>query len=504
MKAVFLCNPILDLVVEAENEFLSKHNLKSGGYAEFDAELHGDIYNEVQKLDHQRIPGGCGLNSARACAALLSGARSSGNGDQSGIQDQSKKENEVGFIGCLGGEREKTTADALGNVMIKIASDLGVDGRFDFSSEANTAVCAVVVEKESRERTLCTYLGASQKLSEKHVIETCQDVIKDTPFVCVTGFAVTANAAAMKQVCHQVGSSPRQNLIITLSAPFVITAYCEELLDWIAHAQIVVGNEHEWAQFAMTALPKLGLTIPQLPQLPSVDSTSTSTDTSTDGISELERAADDEAFLVATLKAIAEHTQHYAGAAQQTRAFICSRGGEPVLLATPPSPDTATLTATSTTSTTCTTTSTDMSSAEGRIFTLPGGIKGWKETGASVTAVPVRSVPKELIVDTNGCGDAFLGALVASLVQQTCPVPAPVPSSASATSNLEESKKAEEGGDATTDSSRALASAKPSSKITKDGLIKALHLATLAGSLTLMKHGCQFDFSPLLEGASNP
>ncbi len=94
-----------------------------------------------------------------------------------------------------------------------------------------------------KERALCAYLGASCKYSSDHLNENI-DKVHSASMVYATGFFITSNAAALRQVAALCANNDKP-FGFNLSACFVIQFYWEDVKYAIEHADFVFCNEDE-------------------------------------------------------------------------------------------------------------------------------------------------------------------------------------------------------------------------------------------------------------------
>ncbi|EZG73072.1 adenosine kinase [Gregarina niphandrodes] len=353
--AIF-CNPILDLIKgECSDDWYQSYNLSKDGYQMYDADKNNDLFDTlINDPCVIRLPGGSGQNTARMLAACLKG------------------ESEVAFVGCVGGRKTASgpELDPYASVMKETAESIpGLRCYYDVSAEEPTGTCAVSIAKENR--SLCTRLGATAKLGKQYV-ESLESVWRTAQVVCVTGFFVTADGPSMRRVASTAHEAGR-TLVLTLSAPFIVDMFTADVKFCAKLANILIGNESEWEAFRNANACK---TVQ--------DAMTCWTLSNQDTTTEFGPKRDE----VLTTGSDVDHppTEHPVSALPASglpdtqspspalRLAVCTRGDQDtwVTLLTQDGPVSAT-------------------------FPVP---------------------PVSDIVDTNGCGDAFLGGLIAVLVQK--------------------------------------------------------------------------------------
>lgn len=118
-------------------------------------------------------------------------------------------------------------------------------GIFEVTESHETGACAVVVH--GKERALCAYLGASSKYSSAHLNENIEKV-HAASMVYATGFFITSNAAALRQVASLCAEKDKP-FGFNLSACFVIQFYLADVQFAIEHADFVFCNEDECDEY---------------------------------------------------------------------------------------------------------------------------------------------------------------------------------------------------------------------------------------------------------------
>lgn len=170
-----------------------------------------------------RIPGGSGLNSARACGWSFK---------KSGFAGK------VAYIGCIGDDKR-------GEVLKESVGPCGVLGAFEVNQTAETGACAVIVD--GKERALCAYLGASCKYSLDHLNANLA-YLHAAKFIYATGFFITSNAQALRQIAT-FASEHDKIFAFSLSAVFIIKFSWDEVKNAVEHADYVVCNADECDAF---------------------------------------------------------------------------------------------------------------------------------------------------------------------------------------------------------------------------------------------------------------
>lgn len=145
------------------------------------------------------------------------------------------------FFGCVGNDEyackleEKARAD-------------GVNVVYQRNESLPTGTCAVAIT--GHHRSLCANLAAANSFTIDHINEPNNRQILNTAkyFYC-TGFFLTASAVTVQAIAKHAHAN-NSTFLMNLSAPFLAQFYKKDLLDALAYADIVFGNELEALAFA--------------------------------------------------------------------------------------------------------------------------------------------------------------------------------------------------------------------------------------------------------------
>lgn len=238
-------NPLLDIQLHTDSEFLKKYSLQHGGYT-FQGKAQEGIYEELKSMPGVGfIAGGATLNSMRVCQAL------------------SNTPGTVFYTGCIG-------KDDFGEKMHQLCHTEGVTTKFAYSSTNPTGVCGVSIVK--KERSLCTRLGAAQDFKLEH-LKAQWPYLEKAKIAYVTGFVLSVCVEGMRQVGQHC--SENQKIFCTsLSAAFFVETFKNEMMSIIPYADFLFGNEDEFAHFAKVhgwgedmSLEDVAVRVAQLPKV---------------------------------------------------------------------------------------------------------------------------------------------------------------------------------------------------------------------------------------------
>ena len=207
-------NAIVDVVAQADDRFLSKHDMRKGSMALIDAEAAQALYAAMPV--GQESSGGSAANTCAVAAAL--GAR-------------------VAYLG-------KVADDTLGGVFRR---DIGASG-VDFPSAplvggAPTARCLILVTPDGQ-RTMNTYLGACVAFGEADVDAT---LVADATVLYLEGylFDPPAAQAAFRRAAAAAHAAGRQ-VALSLSDPFCVDRHRGAFRELVRRdVDILFANEVE-------------------------------------------------------------------------------------------------------------------------------------------------------------------------------------------------------------------------------------------------------------------
>ena len=214
LDVVTIGNAIVDVLSNADADFLIKHDLPKGSMNLVDAETSARLYDAMGP--GVEISGGSAANTAAGVASL------GGSG---------------AFIG-------KVHADALGDVFARDIRAAGIEFETPRSLDGPpTARCLVFVAPDAQ-RTMATYLGACVELGPDDITP---DVVAGAQVTYLEGYlwdpplAKEAFRRAIK-VAHDAG----RKTALTLSDSFCVDRYREEFVALLEHdIDILFANEDE-------------------------------------------------------------------------------------------------------------------------------------------------------------------------------------------------------------------------------------------------------------------
>ncbi|CAG0895683.1 unnamed protein product [Cyprideis torosa] len=265
------------------------------------------------------------------------------------------KHKQVGtFMGCVG-------KDDNARILQEKAEQAGLRIEYQVYSKQPTGTCAVVVTGE--DRSLCANLGAANHFTIDHIHEPCNKaIIEKANFAYISAFFLTASAESALEIAKQFAARDDKTFSMNLAAPFLAQVYTKQLMSVFPYIDILFGNDEEFVTFAK--------------------------------VNNLEIDMKDH-------EAVAKAVSKMEHVGKHKRIAVLTQGKNPVIVACgflqcrhgnllkTESPDLE--------------------------LTVRYNEEDWFDPVSSddVKIFPVIPIPKEMIYDTNGCGDAFVGGFLA-------------------------------------------------------------------------------------------
>ena len=207
-------NAIVDIIAEVDDKYLSQNNIDKGSMSLIDFEIANKIGSEVEII--KIISGGSVANSIV------------------GISQQGLK---TAFIG-------KVNHDDLGNEFKKGLMEENVEFKYSPDTSQNyTGRCIILVTSDA-ERTMNTYLGISQQLTENDID---MKVIENSSILYLEGYLWDldeAKNAIKKSILKAKASSTL--VAFSMSDAFCVDRFREEFIEIVNDfADIIFANESE-------------------------------------------------------------------------------------------------------------------------------------------------------------------------------------------------------------------------------------------------------------------
>ena len=207
-------NAIVDLIAEVDDSYLEKNSINKGSMSLVDYDVANRIGNEVDIV--KTISGGSVANSI-VC-----------------IAQQNLK---TVFIG-------KVNQDELGEKFAKGLAEENVEFKITKSlANKHTARCIILVSTDA-ERTMNTYLGVSQELTEEDID---LNIIEESSILYLEGYLWdldNAKKAIKKSISTAINSETK--IAFSISDAFCVDRFREEFIDLVNNsADIIFANESE-------------------------------------------------------------------------------------------------------------------------------------------------------------------------------------------------------------------------------------------------------------------
>lgn len=225
-----LCNPLLDISANVDESTLKKYNLKANDVILAGAE-HKDLCKElVEKYQVEYTAGGSAQNVMRVAAGILK---------CQGVKSR------IMFTGCIGN-------DEFGSLMSKKASEDGVKTNYAITDSEPTGTCAVCLTEGGKNRSLCAFLGASQKFTEKHLKDNWDELVARTNIIYISGFLIAVSPPTFHLLGEHIAScdNDKRRFCLNLSAPYVSAVFGEEIEKVMKYVDILFGNDDEARAYA--------------------------------------------------------------------------------------------------------------------------------------------------------------------------------------------------------------------------------------------------------------
>lgn len=149
------------------------------------------------------------------------------------------------FSGCI-------SNDEFGQVMHKKATEDGVETCYLVDNSVPTGTCAVCLSDQGKNRSLCAFLGASQKFSDQHLRDNWEKLVANTDIIYISGFLISVTPPTLHLLGEHVAKSNdnKKRFCLNLSAPYVSAVFGQELKKVMKYVDILFGNDDEALAYA--------------------------------------------------------------------------------------------------------------------------------------------------------------------------------------------------------------------------------------------------------------
>ena len=207
-------NAVTDILVEVDNNFISKHNLSPGTMKLVNEDF---IKSLLEELKVNNVMAGGSVANTLSTISSLGG--------------------KCAFIGSRKNDKYgKLFTDSMSSKDIKLINKENVEGKA-------SSVCLVLITPDG-ERTMCTYLGASNELKNKDIQE---DILKNTKLVYLEGYLFDLQEA--KDIFYYIVNNASHfgyKVALSLSDSFCVDRHREDFLKLInKNISILFSNTNE-------------------------------------------------------------------------------------------------------------------------------------------------------------------------------------------------------------------------------------------------------------------
>jgi len=220
-ELLIICNPLLDISVTVNDDFIRKHG-KEPGLASLADDKDLPLFTEIQAFDSvEYMAGGAGQNTARAVAFM------------------SPTSKVVHYIGCVG-------KDENAQKLRSAAEKAGVQVHYAVSEKNPTGRVAVLVSH--KERTLVAHLAAANDYSHSHFESAeVQSALQRVQYVYTPSFFLTVSPQTLLAVGQHCAEHDKL-YAINIAAPFLVQFFWDgKMSELLKYADFVIGNETEGA-----------------------------------------------------------------------------------------------------------------------------------------------------------------------------------------------------------------------------------------------------------------
>ena len=213
-KILGIGNAIVDVFVKVDDDFLLKNNLAKGSMKLIERQEFDNLKNTIKI---EKIEAGGSVANTMAGIAYLGGHPS--------------------FIG-------KVNSDEFGKIYKKSLEKINVNFLYPEKKENLSTGASIIFITPDSERTMCTYLGISSKLSKTDINE---DHINNYEIIFLEGYLWDKGIS--EEMFKHVISLAKKNKIkvaMSLSDIFCVTRHREDFLKLLKNdLNILIGNENE-------------------------------------------------------------------------------------------------------------------------------------------------------------------------------------------------------------------------------------------------------------------
>ncbi|KAJ6224960.1 hypothetical protein RDWZM_003505 [Blomia tropicalis] len=220
-----LGNPLLDITAKVEDSFLEKYGLPKNSAIVAEAK-HESMYEEIiNTYEIEYSAGGATQNTMRYCQWIVG------------------KNNQVTtFVGSVGD-------DHFGKIMEQKAKDDGVHVKYQVvEGGVSTGTCAVMVNNNGKYRSLCAYLGASEKF-DRHFLLSNSVFIEKAKIVYTSGHMLPVSHDSVMYLAKHTMEWGK-DFFFNLAAPYVSRKCMSQLMELLPYVDFFFSNHDEALTFS--------------------------------------------------------------------------------------------------------------------------------------------------------------------------------------------------------------------------------------------------------------
>jgi fructokinase len=213
-KILGIGNAIVDVFVKVDDDFLLKNNLIKGSMKLLEKQEFESLKSTIKI---EKIEAGGSVANTMVGIAYLGGHPS--------------------FIG-------KVNSDEFGDIYKKSLQKINVNFLYSEKEENLPTGASIIFVTPDSERTMCTYLGISSKLSKEDINE---DYIKDYEIIFLEGYLWDKGTSEeMFKYVIQLAKKNNVKIAMSLSDIFCVTRHREDFFKLLKNdLNILIGNENE-------------------------------------------------------------------------------------------------------------------------------------------------------------------------------------------------------------------------------------------------------------------
>ena len=213
-KILGIGNAIVDVFVKVDDSFLIKNKLIKGSMKLIEKDEFNRLRNVIKI---EKIEAGGSVANTMAGIAFLKGNSS--------------------FIG-------KINSDEFGKIYKNSLKKINVNFSYTMKKENLSTGTSIIFISPDSERTMCTYLGISSKLSKDDIDE---NIIKNHKLILLEGY-LWDKGTSEEMFKHVINLAKKNNIEIAmiLSDIFCVSRHREDFINLLMNdLNILIGNENE-------------------------------------------------------------------------------------------------------------------------------------------------------------------------------------------------------------------------------------------------------------------